>query len=100
MRLIDADKLKNHYAWWDGGSREMTMDEAKRTFDVIVNMQPTVEIEQHITPQMFAEQMRKFSYDDEEMGHISADHLMTKVLEQFGYEEGIEIFQNMGKWYS
>ena len=41
-RLIDADKLKAHYAWWKGGSREMTMDEAKSDFDVIIDLQPTV----------------------------------------------------------
>lgn len=43
MRLIDADKLKAHYSWWKGGGREMTMDEAKRDFDTIVDLQPTVE---------------------------------------------------------
>lgn len=42
-RLIDADKLKAHYAWWKGGSREMTMDEAKSDFDCIIDLQPTVE---------------------------------------------------------
>lgn len=45
MRLIDADKLKKHYAWWKGGTREMTMDEAKSDFDCIVDLQPTVEAE-------------------------------------------------------
>ncbi len=44
MRLIDADKLKAHYAWWEGGTREMTMDEAKSDFDTIIDLQPTVEI--------------------------------------------------------
>ena len=43
-RLIDAEKLKNHYSWWEGGSREMTMDEAKKTFDTIIDVQPTVDI--------------------------------------------------------
>ena len=32
-RLIDADKLKNHYAWWD--------NEDKKIFDDIVDLQPT-----------------------------------------------------------
>ena len=44
-RLIDADKLKKHYEWWQGGTREMSMDEAKSDFDVIVNLQPTVDAE-------------------------------------------------------
>lgn len=42
-RLIDADKLKAHYAWWEGGKRELTMDEAKSDFDTIIDLQPTVE---------------------------------------------------------
>ena len=41
-RLLDADKLKNHYSWWENGTREMTLDEAKTDFDVIVDVQPTV----------------------------------------------------------
>lgn len=44
MRLIDADKLKAHYAWWKGGTREMTMDEAKSDFDAIIDLQPTVDV--------------------------------------------------------
>lgn len=42
-RLISADKLKAHYAWWKGGTRELTMDEAKHDFDTIIDLQPTVE---------------------------------------------------------
>lgn len=42
MILIDANRLKNHYAWWKGGTREMTMDEAKADFDVIIDVQPTI----------------------------------------------------------
>lgn len=32
-RLIDADKLKSHYAWWN--------NEEKELFDSIVDSQPT-----------------------------------------------------------
>lgn len=39
-RLIDAERLKYHYCWWEGGSREMTIDEAKKTFDTIIDLQP------------------------------------------------------------
>lgn len=42
-RLIWADALKRHYSWWKGGTREMTMDEAKNDFDTIIDLQPTVE---------------------------------------------------------
>ena len=44
-RLIDAEKLKVHYCWWAGGGREMTLDEAKKTFDTIIDVQPTVDAE-------------------------------------------------------
>lgn len=32
QKLIDADKLKQHYAWWD--------NEDKKIFDTIVDLQP------------------------------------------------------------
>lgn len=35
-RLIDADKLKQHYAWWGEDS------EQKKLFDQIIDLQPTV----------------------------------------------------------
>ena len=44
-RLIDAERLKTHYCWWAGGGREMTIDEAKKTFDTIIDLQPTVDAE-------------------------------------------------------
>lgn len=38
MRLIDAEKLKNHYAWLED-------DERRTLFDQIVDAQPTVDAE-------------------------------------------------------
>lgn len=38
MRLIDADKLKQHYAWLN--------NEEKKLFDEIVEVQPTIHIDQ------------------------------------------------------
>lgn len=49
MRRIDADKLKEHYSWWEGGSLEITLDKAKRDFDTIVDLQPTAERRGHWT---------------------------------------------------
>lgn len=37
-RYIDADKLKNHYAWWD--------DENKEIFDSIIDAQPTADVKE------------------------------------------------------
>lgn len=36
MRLIDVDKLKKHYAWWE--------DDRQKLFDEIVDRQPTIEM--------------------------------------------------------
>lgn len=44
-RLIDADKLKQHYAWWEIGDGEITYAEAKKRFDTIIDVQPTVDAE-------------------------------------------------------
>ena len=40
MRYIDADKLKKHYAWWN--------NEEQKTFDEIVDAQPTADIWKNI----------------------------------------------------
>lgn len=134
-RLIDADKLKQHYAWWEGGTYTMTLDKAKKDFNVIVDVQPEAIVrcenckhyitggycdivnerynedefcsrgeekeDEPITPEMFAEKMRELANEwNEETGHICADDLMVKVLNQLGYGEGTEIFEGMSKWYS
>lgn len=39
MRLIDADKLKAHFAWWN--------DEYKDIFDSIIDQQRTVDTVRH-----------------------------------------------------
>ena len=40
-RLIWADKLKQHYAWWGNDGAEYR--ERKADFDVIVDLQPTAD---------------------------------------------------------
>ena len=37
---------------------------------------------------------------DIEGGHIEADDLMCELLKDLGYGEGVEIFEEMGKWYA
>lgn len=49
-RLIDADKLKQHYSWWGGliGDDFVSeLVEQKKVFDTIVDVQPTVDAERH-----------------------------------------------------
>ena len=56
-----------------------------------------------MTPEEFATQMRKISnhyYDDLEVRHGRADDLLCGVLRKLGYEEGIDIYEKMDKWYA
>ena len=56
-----------------------------------------------MTPDEFKETMQKIA-DIEPLGdvhaHITADNLMCQLLRTLGYSEGVEIFENMEKWYS
>lgn len=45
-RLIDADKLKEHYAWW-GTSSNPDWVYMKKVVDDIVDLQPTAEKHAH-----------------------------------------------------
>lgn len=59
-----------------------------------------------ISPTEFERRMREFDENaekehyDYEISHSNADALMCEVLRQLGYEKGVEIFNNMGKWYA
>lgn len=41
MRLIDADKLKQHFAWWHEGGEEA--DRQAEIFEQIIDAQPTAQ---------------------------------------------------------
>lgn len=61
-----------------------------------------------MTPEEFKEKMNdviKSGLDpifgfDAEIAHVCADNLMRELLIQLGYEEGVQIFDNMPKYYS
>jgi len=42
MRLIDADRLKEHFSWWTNS--DGTDSEQKKLFNSIIDKQPTIEI--------------------------------------------------------
>lgn len=53
------------------------------------------------TPEEFKQMMKEIAKkNDTEKGHIEADHLMCDLLRELGYQEGADIFEEMGKWYS
>lgn len=57
-----------------------------------------------ITPAEFEDRMKYYANHVEEIGeemiHVKADELMCAVLRDLGYVKGVEIFEQMPKWYS
>ena len=59
------------------------------------------ELEKEFSAKGFANEMRRIARNSNtEMAHILADELMCKLLRELGYGEGIDIFEEMDKWYS
>ena len=46
-RYIDADKLKQHYAWW-GDTKNETAEDTKAIFDSIIDQQPTADVRENV----------------------------------------------------
>ena len=82
-RLIDADKLKQHYSWWGGliGDDYVSeLVEQKKVFDTIVDVQPTVDavpIENYRSMEQTVFKLNKVIADAEPVRHghwISHDY--------------------------
>lgn len=59
------------------------------------------ELEKEFSTKGFANEMRIIDRNNNtEMAHILADELMCKLLRELGYDEGVDIFEKMSKWYS
>lgn len=54
----------------------------------------------HMAPEQFANRMREAVTSDEESQHSVADGLMTSLLRELGYGEGVDVFEKMDKWYA
>lgn len=56
-----------------------------------------------MTPTDFAVQMRRLATSEEdglEETHMKADKLMCTILREWGYSEGVDVFEEMDKWYA
>ena len=56
-----------------------------------------------MTPEEFATRMMEIAADkndDTEHAHAEADDLLCEALRELGYEEGVDIFEGMTKWYA
>lgn len=85
-RLIWADKLKQHYAWWKGGSREMTMDEAKNDFDTIISLQPTAKPQYDLIDEAIAEMKDEANCADNEISKATLNWCISllEILKRRG----------------
>lgn len=64
---------------------------------------PLYESNNTISPEKAAEQMRKICSDhedDEEVRHICMDDFMCEILNNLGYGEVVNIFEDTSKWYA
>ena len=77
MRLIDADKLKKHYAWWE--------DDKQKLFDEIVDQQPTVDAVPviHCKDCRYWEQSGKFPRGQHCTRFIAVDYVWHSLAEDF-----------------
>lgn len=106
MRLIDADALIAYF--------NKEGDKGRRLYDAIdifeiIDTAPTIEAERAISETIalradeFAEEMREALQrygDDEEIVHNIGDGLMCDLLRELGYGKGVDIFEDMPKWYA
>lgn len=59
-----------------------------------------------MTPEEFKNRMLEISdqlgknFCDEEITHSEADGLMCDLLRELGYGEGVDVFEDMPKWYA
>lgn len=53
-----------------------------------------------MTPEEFEIKMKELQKNDTETSHRRMDGLMCELLEELGYEDGIQIFYDTYKWYS
>lgn len=56
-----------------------------------------------MTREEFKERMQFIAENpnyDPEYRHHAADNIMCEALRDFGYEDGIDIFEKMPKWYA
>ena len=89
---------KHHNGEWD----KYVNDLVKKTSEEDTEKDDSPESsDSHImTPEEFAKAMKKASDYDEEVAHMQMDDLMSDLLRQLGYGEGIDIFENTYKWHA
>jgi len=77
-KLIDAEKLKKHYAWWED-------DERRTLFDQIVDAQPTIDA---ISVSFIEEQVKLCN----EIGFRRGEESYVALIEKWREKNGTETY--------
>ena len=95
MRLIDADELIERV-------KAAPIREKNKVIGLI-HTERTISETTALRAEKFAEDMRENAEryaDDEEIAHSIADGIMCDLLRELGYGKGVDIFEDMPKWYA
>jgi len=46
------------------------------------------------------ELLRKCEDMDQEIGHMEADDILCKLLAELGYQEVVDVYESLPKWYA
>ena len=95
MRLIDADELIERI-------KAAPIREKNKVIGLI-HTERTISETTALRADKFAEEMREVLErygDDEEIVHHIGDGLMCDLLRELGYGKGVDIFEDMPKWYA
>ena len=109
-RLVDCETLKDDLAVLLERNANLIDDWLAYTLDDVIDGTPTIieaeegEVElSELRADKFAEEMREALQrygDDEEIVHRIGDGLMCDLLRELGYGKGVDIFEDMSKWYA
>lgn len=98
--LLEFHEKLNHHS----ARRDSLTDRRNELFaitDVIYKMREKLREKEESAAKEFTEKMREIAKDpDHENAHGEADKLIMEILRQEGYGEGINIFDEMIKWYA
>lgn len=48
----------------------------------------------------YLEKIKECNNCDEEMGHVYADQALCELLRELGFDEIVEAYNKIGKWYA
>lgn len=100
MDLTDDD-LGSKLSGDCGGCFGASFNDCDKCRGMVSKDVPQAEKSRCMTPEEFAEAMKEIAEgNDPECVHSYMDDLMCQLLDDLGYEEGVNIFLDAEKWYA